>query len=75
MYLTICCVYQGNLVPKHVGPTIQWAKHSRILRFSDISPTGFRCGLFYNYPVYFPNDDLIQTDKNLSILSTNSSIL
>jgi hypothetical protein len=55
MNIAISCLYQGNIVPKHTGPTIQWAKQAKgIMRFNEHCPTGFRCGLSYNHPVYFP---------------------
>ncbi|CAF0936000.1 unnamed protein product [Rotaria sordida] len=69
MALATTLLFRGeNIIPKEVGQKLimdmkQW------WRFSDLTPTGFKCGINYCRPYIFNDEsDLALTDKQVCAL-------
>ena len=42
MYMSVCLLYRGDVIPKDVNKAIQALKQKAFIRFVDWCPTGFK---------------------------------
>ena len=42
-------MYRGDVVPKDVNAAVATIKTKRTIQFVDWAPTGFKCGINYQY--------------------------
>lgn len=73
-FLAVSMAYRGDIVPKDVGPGICNVKTKRTIQFVDWCPTGFRVGLTYQPNCVFPNGDITEEKRSLSMLANSTAI-
>nr|GEV53302.1 tubulin alpha-2 chain [Tanacetum cinerariifolium] len=57
-YMACCLMYRGDVVPKDVNAAVATIKTKRTIKFVDLCPTGFKCGINYQPPTVVPEGDL-----------------
>lgn len=74
MCLSLSLSFRGeNIIPKEIGQKLI-CDMKKSIRFSDHSPTGFRCGINYHRPYIFPDQsDIALTDKQVLMLTNEIS--
>ncbi|EFC49841.1 alpha-tubulin [Naegleria gruberi] len=73
-YMACVVLYKGDIVPKDVGHAISTIKTSRVIRFVDWCPTGFRCGIDYSPPLTIPGGNICSMDRNAHVFANSTSI-
>jgi len=53
-YMSCCCLYRGDVVPKDVNAAISVIKTKRTIQFVDWCPTGFKVGINYQPSTVVP---------------------
>ena len=74
MYMSVCLLYRGDVVPKDVNAAIAKLKQKSSIKFVDWCPTGFKVGINYQPPTVVPGGDLAKVKKALCTLSNTTAI-
>ena len=67
-------MYKGKVLPHQVSASVGTIKSKRTIQFVDWCPTGFKCGINYQLPKYFPDDKMPVSDRALLMMSNSTAI-
>ena len=74
-YMSCCLMFRGDVEPKDVGAAIATIMTNRNIQFVNWSPTGLKCGINKQFPVFLEGSGLaLGVVRNLYLLMTNTAI-
>ena len=73
MHVAVALIYSGHVIPKEVGQKLI-IDMKRKITFVDWCPTGFKCGINHNSPVYIPGGDIANSVRCVGMLHNTTAI-
>ena len=67
-------IYRGDIIPKDVNASIALIKNKNSIKFVDLVPIGFKCGINYQSSTVVQGGEIGNVMRSLCLISNSNSI-